>query len=136
MLILFLPTENPGDSGSANGCVERCGMDADRSPLLLTNLLSDLETLCGLLVERVAIGDVLNSYLLAAGAQQIVEDYLHRDPLSLSRGAATLERLEPGRRGHIAAAIPRIARRLIWRASVARAGDPSAAHLRLDPGST
>src|SRR3989442_5210210 len=22
MLILFLPTENPGDSGSANGCVE------------------------------------------------------------------------------------------------------------------
>ena len=84
-------------------------MDADRSPLLLTNLLNDLETLCGLLVERVAIGDELNSYLLAAGAQQIVEDYLHRDPLSLSRGAARLERLEPGRRGHIAAAIPRIA---------------------------
>src|SRR5436853_7132695 len=105
-------------------------MDADRSPLLLTNLLNDLETLCGLLVERVAIGDELNSYLLAAGAQQIVEDYLHRDPLSLSRGAARLERLELGRRGHIAATIPRMAGRLIWRAPVARPGDRSAAHWR------
>src|SRR3989442_14699846 len=97
----------------------RCGMDADRSPLLLTNLLNDLETLCGLLVERVAIGDVLNSYLLAAGAPQIVDDYLHRHPLSMSRGAARLERLPPRRPGPIAAAIPPKAGRLICRDPVA-----------------
>src|SRR3989442_5210215 len=73
----------------------RCGMDADRSPLLLTNLLNDLETLCGLLVERVAIGDVLNSYLLAAGAQPNVHDYLPRDPPPLRRRAPKMGRPAP-----------------------------------------
>jgi hypothetical protein len=64
-------------------------MQTSRSPLLLANLLNDLETLCHLLVDRIGCGDTLNSYLLAAGAQQIVDDYLHRDPLALRRAAAS-----------------------------------------------
>lgn len=53
-------------------------MEKSRFTLLLTNLLNDLETLCHLLVDRIGSGATLNAYLVAAEAQHIVDDYLHR----------------------------------------------------------
>src|SRR2546430_12008666 len=61
-----------------------------RPPLLLTNLLNDLDTLCTLLAQRVAIGDVLNTYLLAAGMQQDAHDNLNPVPLLINRAASRL----------------------------------------------
>src|SRR5205807_4569446 len=46
-----------------------------RPPLLLTNLLNDVDALCTLLVQRIAVGDMLNAYLLAAGLRQVVDDH-------------------------------------------------------------
>src|SRR5215467_1807518 len=60
--------------------------------LPLTNLLNDIDTLGALLLDRLAGGDVLNGFLLAAGMEQIAEDYLHRDPLFLDRAATRLQR--------------------------------------------
>src|ERR1700730_18912636 len=106
-------------------------MQTSRSPLLLTNLLNDLETLCQLLVDRIRSGDILNSYLLAVGAQQIVDDYLHRDPLALRRAASIVERNRPSRLGRMNAHTLRMAGGMIWRAAVARPSDRKAALWRL-----
>jgi hydroxymethylpyrimidine pyrophosphatase-like HAD family hydrolase len=77
-----------------------------RQPLLTTNLLNELETLADLLGDRLAAGDALDAFLLAAGMQQVVEDHLHPDPLLLDRAAARLRRRLPapwGRLGGMAA---------------------------------
>lgn len=98
-------------------------METGRSRLLLTNLLNDLETLCRLLVDQLAKGDLLNSYLLAAGAHQIADDYLHRDPLLLTRGAAKVQRILPARTGRVVGRVMHLSAKLIWRVSTASPGD-------------
>src|SRR5690349_14212649 len=76
--------------------------EGGRPPLLLTNLLNDLDTLCTLLAERIAIGDVLNAYLLAAGLRQVVDDHVHRVPLIGDRAASRLQGALPGPAGRLA----------------------------------
>ncbi|MBN9391444.1 MAG: hypothetical protein J0I20_25660 [Chloroflexi bacterium] len=61
--------------------------------LLLPNLLNDFESLATLLAERVNQEDWLNAYLLAAGMNQVLDDYLHPDPFQLSKIAKNLGRL-------------------------------------------
>ncbi|MGH3794040.1 MAG: HAD family hydrolase [Pseudonocardiaceae bacterium] len=56
----------------------------------VADLLADLAEVTRRLSERLAAGDVLDAYLLAAGAVQIVEDHLQRDPLALRRAASYL----------------------------------------------
>src|SRR5438270_8550765 len=64
-------------------------------PLLVHNLLNDLPGLGALLVREVRQGSWLNAYLLAAGMNQIVEDYLHPDPYFLGKAADYLARIRP-----------------------------------------
>ena len=64
-------------------------------PLLVPNLLNDLTGLGSLLVREVRQGAWLNAYLLAAGMNQIVEDYLHPDPYFLGKAADYLARIRP-----------------------------------------
>ncbi len=105
-----------------------------RPPLLLTNLLNDLEALADRLPERAAEGDLLNAYLLAAGMLQIVDDHLHRDPLLLRRAAGRVGRKLPGPWGRVGTAAlgmaagvtwwglshrPGLGRELRWRAELA-----------------
>jgi hypothetical protein len=107
-------------------------MPTSRSPLRLTNLLNDLDTVCQLLVDRIGSGDILNSYLLAAGAQQIVDDHLHRDPLLLRRAASRIEHKLPSRWGLMSASCLRMTGSLVWRAATSGPGDRNAAAWRLD----
>ena len=67
----------------------------------VVNLLDDLDGLAQRLAEALSEGDPLDSFLLAAGMNQITEDYLHRDVLMLSRVATNLHRL-PARVGSLA----------------------------------
>jgi hydroxymethylpyrimidine pyrophosphatase-like HAD family hydrolase len=77
--------------------------------LAVVDLLADLVEITHRLADQVAGGDLLDAYLLAAGAVQIVEDHLHRDTLSLRRAAEYL------RDKGVPAAIPLI---LGWIATV------------------
>ena len=86
------------------------------APLALTNLLNDIDALAPLLVERVAAGDLLDGFLLAAGMQQITEDHLHRDPFFLHRAAGRLRRRLPRPWGRIAAAMADQTGGVLWRA--------------------
>lgn len=65
------------------------------APLLLHNLLNDLEELTGLFNEHLRRGAWLEVFLLAAGMNQIVEDYLHPDPLLLERANKYLRGIKP-----------------------------------------
>jgi hypothetical protein len=49
------------------------------------DLLDDFASLCDLCTRELAREHWLDAYLLAAGANQIVEDYLHPDPLAWQR---------------------------------------------------
>ncbi|MGH2410858.1 MAG: hypothetical protein ACRDGS_10900, partial [Chloroflexota bacterium] len=64
-------------------------------PLLLPNLLNDLTTLGPLLLSEVRQAAWLNAYLLAAGMNQIVEDYLHPDPYLLGKISGYLAPMHP-----------------------------------------
>ena len=61
-------------------------------PLLVSNLLQDFAGLRSLLASNLRSGTLLNTYLLAAGLNQIVEDYIHRDS-KLMKGAKHASRL-------------------------------------------
>jgi hydroxymethylpyrimidine pyrophosphatase-like HAD family hydrolase len=63
--------------------------------LLVHNLLNDLTGLGSLLSRELRQGSWLNAYLLAAGMNQIVEDYLHPDPYFLGKAADYLARIRP-----------------------------------------
>jgi len=63
--------------------------------LPLINLFNDFRTLAGLLLTVSERDSALNAYLVAAGMNQIVEDYLHRDPLSLGLVGTHLKRVLP-----------------------------------------
>lgn len=84
----------------------------------LTNLLNDVDTLSPLFVDRIAAGDTLNAYLVAAGMQQIAEDHLHRDPFFLHRAAGRLRRRVPAPLGQIASTMARGAGGLLWQGIV------------------
>lgn len=76
------------------------------APLLVHNLLNDFAGLASLLGGELRRESWLNAYLLAAGMNQIVEDYLHPDPYSLGKAAKYLARL-PAPAGSPAAAAAR-----------------------------
>ncbi|WP_432845308.1 HAD family hydrolase [Amycolatopsis sp. CA-161197] len=57
----------------------------DSDLLVVADLLSDLTEIAHRLIDRVAGRDILDTYLLAAAAVQIVEDHLQRDTLALRR---------------------------------------------------
>src|ERR1700690_1752029 len=59
--------------------------EGEPTPLLVRNLLNDLATLGPLLLDEVRRASWFNAYLLAAGMNQIVEDYLHPDPYFLNK---------------------------------------------------
>jgi hydroxymethylpyrimidine pyrophosphatase-like HAD family hydrolase/adenine/guanine phosphoribosyltransferase-like PRPP-binding protein len=58
--------------------------------LIVGDLLCGLRELVDMLIDRLVSGDVLDAFLLAAGAVQVMEDGLERDTLSLRRGAKYL----------------------------------------------
>ncbi|MET7998065.1 HAD hydrolase family protein [Amycolatopsis sp. NPDC005232] len=62
----------------------------DGDLLVVADLLSDLTEISHRLIDRVAAQDILDTYLLAAAAVQIVEDHLQRDTFALHRAAAYL----------------------------------------------
>jgi hydroxymethylpyrimidine pyrophosphatase-like HAD family hydrolase len=85
----------------------------------MLDLLLDLDGISALLLEELAGGDctrssgkehVLDAFLLAAGMNQIVEDYLHRDVYSLGRVAARIGELVHPPAGSLASASTRLAR--------------------------
>jgi hydroxymethylpyrimidine pyrophosphatase-like HAD family hydrolase len=84
------------------------------APLLVTNLLNDLDTLASLL--RVAIDQEswLNAFLVAAGMNQIAEDHLHQGDLSLPRVARHVRRVAPLPFGVMAAAAVRSFDATLW----------------------
>jgi hydroxymethylpyrimidine pyrophosphatase-like HAD family hydrolase len=57
---------------------------------VVADLLADLREVCERLATCVRLGHLLDAFLFAAGAVQIVEDHLQRDPLSLRRSAKYL----------------------------------------------
>lgn len=63
---------------------------SDSDGLVLADLLVDLTEIVHHLGDRLAVREVLDSYLLAAAAVQIVEDHLARDVLVLRRGTGYL----------------------------------------------
>ncbi len=61
-------------------------------PLLIHNLLMNFDDLSSLLVKEVRLGGWLNSYLLAAGLNQILEDHIHQDGFLTGKIARNLSR--------------------------------------------
>lgn len=83
-------------------------------PLCLPNLLNDFTQLVSLLDGELKQGSWLNAYLLAAGMNQIVDDFLHRDPYASTKVAKILA---PVRKpfGPLAATAARSIGALAWR---------------------
>lgn len=90
------------------------GPEQLRSPLLVANLLGDLDDLSDLLVAEVERQSWLNAFLLAAGMNQILEDHLHGHAILLARVARHLRRVAPRPLGSIAAAAVRSADAALW----------------------
>ena len=63
------------------------------APLLVHDLYHDFEGLGPLLFSELSRGAWFNAFLLAAGMNQTVEDYLHPDPYRLNKGAGYLSDL-------------------------------------------
>jgi hydroxymethylpyrimidine pyrophosphatase-like HAD family hydrolase len=98
------------------------GLPAEAStqyePLLIHNLLSDLPAMGSVFLTEVRRASWLNAYLLAAGMNQIIEDYLHPDPYFLNKVAghvahmrAPVGRLGAGTARSFAAALSFLRRR-------------------------
>jgi phosphoserine phosphatase len=85
-----------------------------RDPLLVANLLSDLDGLMKMLVDEVARESWLNSFLLAAGANQVAEDRLHESSIARARTSRYVRRVVPGAAGRAAAASIRTANAAAW----------------------
>lgn len=67
--------------------------DADPGgPLHVANLLGDLATLGPLLMRAIRAGNSLDAFLLAAGINQIAEDYLHDSFYALDQATSLLAR--------------------------------------------
>jgi hydroxymethylpyrimidine pyrophosphatase-like HAD family hydrolase/adenine/guanine phosphoribosyltransferase-like PRPP-binding protein len=69
------------------------GMGSESSSLAgCVDLFLDFDMLTSLLVTQLQAGQWLDSFLLAAGASQVLDDYLHQQGSVLVRGAAYLQR--------------------------------------------
>ncbi|HEY8283019.1 MAG TPA: HAD hydrolase family protein [Chloroflexota bacterium] len=90
------PAGSPAAHGSAKPRPDaRVPSGKPPPPLLLHNLLNDLTALGPLLLSEARQGSWLNAYLVAAGMNQIVEDYLHPDPYFLGKASGHLARMRP-----------------------------------------
>ena len=89
---------------------------ANAYPLLVPNLLNDLDGLAGLLELELLHESWLNAFLLAAGMNQIAEDHLHEHAISLRRVARHVRRIGPRFVGSVAAAAIRTADAVAWAA--------------------
>jgi phosphoserine phosphatase len=85
-----------------------------RDPLLVANLLNDLDGLMDMLVDEIAGESWLNAFLLAAGANQVVEDHVHEDAIARARIAKYVRRVVPGAPGRAAATAVRAADAAAW----------------------
>jgi hydroxymethylpyrimidine pyrophosphatase-like HAD family hydrolase len=85
----------------------------------------------GLLLQEIAREAWLNAFLLAAGLNQIAEDRLHGDPISLARVARHLNRVIKGPVGWVAAAGVRAADATRWRVRTLPFSDRSTAAWQL-----
>jgi hydroxymethylpyrimidine pyrophosphatase-like HAD family hydrolase len=85
-------------------------------PLLVPNLLGDLDALAELLAREVGRKAWLNAFLLAAGINQISEDYFHTSTISRRRAAAYLRRAAPRPFGSAAAVAVRTFDSVAWAA--------------------
>jgi hydroxymethylpyrimidine pyrophosphatase-like HAD family hydrolase len=74
----------------AGQSIDKCPVRHDPDGLLLTDLLIDIATVSAHLVDCLERNQVLDAFLLSAGAVQIVEDYLQRDTLTLRRAAGAI----------------------------------------------
>ncbi|HKC18046.1 MAG TPA: hypothetical protein VKE27_00305 [Candidatus Dormibacteraeota bacterium] len=92
----------------------------DMPPLLIHDLLLDFDELQRLVAQEVSRSNWLDAFLLAAGLNQVLEDYLHRDFGALEPVASTVEPVA-GVLGRAAAASIRAARNV---GLTARALDP------------
>lgn len=88
----MLTLHDTPEAASLAQAVEMHRADArgDGTPLLLYDLLLDLETLGARLLEQIDRQAYLDAFLLAAGMNQVVEDALHPDPLFANRVARAL----------------------------------------------
>lgn len=91
----------PADDWSGELDADSGGAGPD--PLLVTNLLGDLDALSDLLAHEIVRGAWLNSFLLAAGINQVAEDYLDANSISRRRVARYLHRIAPWPVGSVAA---------------------------------
>jgi hydroxymethylpyrimidine pyrophosphatase-like HAD family hydrolase len=92
------------------------GLGTRADPLLVANLLGDLNAIADLLAREIERESWLNAFLLAAGLNQIAEDYLHENSISLARVARHLQRVAPRPLGTIAAAAIRTTDVVAWTA--------------------
>ncbi|MDX6426585.1 MAG: hypothetical protein QOD52_1990 [Gaiellaceae bacterium] len=93
-------------AASLDGATASAAAGADGGePLVLANLLNDLDTLAPLLLREIRCASWLDAYLIAAGMNQIVEDWLHPDPA----GIGEISRALAARNRHVAAAAARAA---------------------------
>lgn len=76
------PRKQPSPAGEADS--------GELGELVLADLFASLTEVTERLIGQIAENRVLDAYLLAAGAAQIVEDHVQRDPLGLCRAAAYL----------------------------------------------
>jgi hydroxymethylpyrimidine pyrophosphatase-like HAD family hydrolase len=92
-------------------------------PLLVANLLSDLDGLMKMLVDEIARESWLNSFLLAAGANQVAEDRLHENSIARAKISRYVRRVVPGVVGRAAAASVRAVDAAAWAARSVVPGD-------------
>jgi len=88
---------------------------ATAGELGLANLLDDLDGMTGQLLRAMAAERWVDAFLFAAGLNQIIEDDLHSDPISLTRVARHVNRVFKGPLGSAAAAGVRMADAARWR---------------------
>jgi hypothetical protein len=97
-------------------------LESQPQSLLPISLLHDAQGQAALLRTEIT-RSALDSYLLAAGLNQVAEDYLHADPLSLTLLGSRLQRTAPGPVGWTAARLGELsgtALRSLRRADLAR----------------
>ena len=109
--------ERPTDRGradleSAPAALDVAGTAGEPA---LANLLNDLDGLTGQLLDAIAGERWVDAFLFAAGLNQIIEDDLHGDKISLARVARHVNRVFKGPLGAAAAAGVRMAEAARWR---------------------
>jgi hydroxymethylpyrimidine pyrophosphatase-like HAD family hydrolase len=109
--------ERPTDRGRADLESVSAALNADGTAgeLTLANLLNDLDGMTGQLLHATADERWIDAFLFAAGMNQIIEDDLHGDKVSLARVARHVNRVFKGPLGSAAATGVRMADAARWR---------------------